>query len=81
MPQGKTTECMVALWTRLKECAFPEHPLSNESFQETVAFLFDNCYFTFNGSVCRQIKGTPMGSNMSAVAANCFMSMLLIAFL
>jgi len=81
MPQSKTVECMAKVWTKLKQTAFPDHPLTVAEFERIVRFVLENCYFTFNGATYKQIAGSPMGSNMSVVAANCFMSVMLDEFL
>lgn len=46
-------------------------------FQHLVSFIFDTTFFTFNGTFYRQVFGTPMGSEVSPIAAQYVMDMVL----
>ena len=72
---------MGEVWQRLVDTSFTDHTVTKAILQQVARFILASCYFTFNGSVYRQIVGSPTGSNMSGVAANCFMSILLAMFL
>ena len=54
-----------------QNCKIPFNEIVNCS-----KFLFENTFFSFNGSVYQQIEGTPMGSPISPLFADIVMDEL-----